>query len=101
MKNLKEVQCSHADDVTYRAGLCIVNIGALHGNCPDLTNYNGLQLGKMSPDFATWNSKIKSIFYDFYVISGGQMEFKEWAKKNPTVPSSPPVKSKLHVDVPG
>ena len=87
-----EVQCS-LPDATHRAGLCIVDIGVLHGNCPNITNYNGEQLGKMSPGFATWDSKIKSIFYYSYVIHGGQMEFKDWAdigwfKKKPTVPSS-------------
>ena len=64
-----EVQCS-LPDATHRAGLCIVDIGVLHGNCPNIPNYNGEQLGKMSPGFATWDSRIKSIFYDSYVIHG-------------------------------
>ena len=93
MKKLKKVTlrlpvdvCSYprsriSDRQLHRNGLCVVHLGALHGSCPQLTVFNGLQLGSMATSFSQWNSKISKIFYDQYILLGGEMEFKTWAKR--------------------
>ena len=64
----------------HRPGLCVVHLGSLHGFCPQLNNFNGLHIGNMSDSFTKWNSKIKRIFYDDYILSGGEMEMDAWAE---------------------
>ena len=64
----------------HRNGLCIVNIGTLHGACPQLTTFNGIHIGSMAEAFPQWSSRVKKIFYDNYLLEGGDMEFKAWGK---------------------
>ena len=111
MKNLKEVtlkmtevtgpsgecctyQGSRRDDrKIHRAGLCILNIGALYGFCDNLQRYNGIYIGDISKSlkFPQWSAKVKKLFYAEYVRAGGQKELRDWARrrwfsKQPPVP---------------
>ena len=108
MKSLKELSldlpkdgemcCSYPrarleDRKIHRAGRCIVDIASVHGNCPSLINFNGLDLAHISQDleFREWSSKVKAICYKDYQKRGGQKEMKKWAgtrwfKKRPEVP---------------
>jgi len=96
MKNLKEVtlklkvtepgqpSCSFPrsrknDRDLHRAGKCIIHLGALHGHCPSLVKFNGIQLGGMSKSFSDWNTKVRRLFYDDYISEGGELQFKAWA----------------------
>ena len=107
MKSLKEVtleltedgerSCSYPrskydDRKIHRAGRCIVDIASVHGNCPNLVNFNGISIGHISQDleFGKWSSKLKTIFHKDYLKSGGQKEMKKWAgtrwfKKKPVI----------------
>ena len=113
MKNLEEVTlesrevpllkdgrvlCCHnsmsklKDRTIHRAGSCIVHLGALHGHCPSLLRYDGIELGKMSKSFSLWNNKLKSLFYDEYITKGGERDFQTWVgamwfKSQPKVPT--------------
>ena len=69
-----------SDRALHRNGLCIINLGTLHGACPQLTTFNGIHIGSMAQAFPQWNSSIKKIFYDNYLLEGGDMEFKAWDK---------------------
>ena len=113
MKNLKEVtlefrerlittshgqvRCHHSknkpeDRKLHRDGMCIVHLGTLHGHCPNLARFNGVELGGMSKSFSQWNNKMKELFYEDYINQGGEMDFKAWSvarwfKKPCKVPS--------------
>ena len=109
MKNLKEVtlklkemepgqpSCSFPrsrknDRDLHRAGKCIIHLGALHGHCPSLVKFNGIQLGEMSKSFFDWNDRVRRLFYDDYISEGGELQFKDWAgsrgfKKPPVIPT--------------
>ena len=74
MKSLKEVTlklpetgpgpCSyprsrHDDRKIHRVGRCLVDIASVHGNCPALTNFNGLPIGRVpqSLEFSKWSAR--------------------------------------------
>lgn len=116
MKKLKTVElemlgtgqscCSYprsriSDRQLHRLGLCVVHLGSLHGSCPLLNTFNGLYLGDMSGSFVKWNSQIKKIFHDDYILQGGEMELKTWAKKRwfQKKPIAPVVFGKNRLDI--
>ena len=77
-------QGSRLDDRSlHRTGLCILHLGALHGHCPSLNIFNGIQIGQISQSlkFSKWNAAVKKLFYEDYVSSGGEKELKEWSSK--------------------
>jgi len=96
MKKLKVVEVkldsSPLDSCTYwkskqgdrnlhRNGLCCVNFGNMFGDCPNLEEFMGLEVGSIPIDtFNKWNSAIKKKFYQNYLHQGGTMEFKVWTK---------------------
>ena len=45
----------------HRAGTCIVHLGSLHGHCPNLVRFAGVELGGMAKSFSQWNNKMKRI----------------------------------------
>ena len=74
MKSLKEVTlklpetggrpCTYPrsrwdDKKIHRAGRCVVDITSVHGNCPELTSFNGLPIGGVpqSLEFNKWSSR--------------------------------------------
>ena len=76
----------------HRAGLCIIHLGTLFGRCPRLEKFNGINIGKFpmpatpvrapkDNSFSKWNGKVKPLFYDEYLYSGGRQEIKEWSRK--------------------
>jgi len=118
MKNLQEldikldtasqnVDCctyfkSKADDrKSHRPGLCVVNVGAIFENCPNLEKFMGIDLkgvvdkkSKKDKDitFSKWNMRVKKLFYEDYMKQGGKLEIKKWSKvrwltKRPIVPA--------------
>jgi len=89
-------QKSKADDRNlHRSGLCIVHLGSLYRNCPDLQTFDGVEIGKISQErlsFPKWNAKVKKLFYEEYVKAGGDKELKSWSSsrwfsKKPVVPT--------------
>ena len=108
MKSLKEVtlelteggemSCTYPrskmeDRKIHRAGRCIVDLASVHGNCPNLVNFNGIRIGHISQalEFGKWSSRVKAIFHKDYLKKGGKKEMKKWAstrwfKKKPVIP---------------
>ena len=92
----------------HRAGLCIIHLGTLYG-CPRLKNFNGINLGKfpLAPTYQTptedlfskWNGKVKQVFYQDYLRSGGQLGLKSWSRRRwfSSQPSIPAVRGKARL----
>jgi len=70
------------DRVIHRDGACIVNIGAVYENCPNVERFMGVDVGMVSrkQSFAKWNTSIKQKFYKKYLNQGGIKEMKDWEK---------------------
>ena len=88
-------QGSKTDDrKIHRAGLCIINLGTLFSRCPQLKNFNGINIGKFpmsqmastsqpatKDPFVQWIGKLKPLFHKDYVRSGGHLDTKSWSRK--------------------
>jgi len=97
-KDCCSYQGSKMDDRRiHRAGLCIINLGTLFARCPRLQNFNGVYIGdfpmfptprrkktkeaKEINHFSNWNAKMKPLFYEEYLCSGGWLDKKTWCSK--------------------
>ena len=76
-------QKSKSDDrILHRSGLCIIHLGSLYRNCPNLQTFDGIEIGKFSQErlsFPKWNAKVKKLFYEEYLKAGGNKELKSWS----------------------
>ena len=105
MENLKEVEvymrppgasgdsCSYFrvkpdDRQLHRPGLCVVNLGAIYDNCPNLEKFLGHDLSALplttkngsKLTFSAWKSELKKVFFEEYSRSGGTKDINSWTK---------------------
>ena len=85
-------QSKTSDRRFHRVGLCIINVGALHGLCPNLVSFDGVKIGHISHslEFNEWEKKLKKLFYNEYVRRGGDRPFRafrsRWFNSKPELP---------------
>lgn len=76
--------CSSVTDrVLHRSGVCTVSLASCHKRCPNLLTFAGLYVGHISQDqtFTKWNNRLKKIFHEDYLASGGLKDLKAWSRK--------------------
>lgn len=70
------------DRLLHRSGICSVNVAAVYKYCPNVEEFMGVEVGKVSQKqpFNKWNKTVKMMFYENYVEQGGIKDIKTWAK---------------------